>query len=203
MDVITGVTCFLSFVSLWFWTYLSWLRYWHRGSRNNRQLESLQRRHNGRDGVSKSTASPVFTQPLFGRRSKKTSKLRVTGLCVGNSQGTGEFPAQMASNAENVSIRWRHHIHKELMIKPQHDNNEMETLSFWLNFLVSSNNDSLIEFPPHMSIHLLVQHYVTYLLLSGLGVFSLLPFNQFADDLVEGLISNSIYHPCAHLIKLS
>ena len=46
---------------------------------------------------------------LFRRRSKKTSKLRVTGLCVGNSPGTGEFPAQMASNAENVSIWWRHH----------------------------------------------------------------------------------------------
>ena len=29
-------------------------------------------------------------------------------LC-GNSPGTGEFPAQMASNAENVSIWWRHH----------------------------------------------------------------------------------------------
>ena len=38
-----------------------------------------------------------------------TSKLRVTGLCVGNSPGTGEFPAQMASNAENVSIWRRHH----------------------------------------------------------------------------------------------
>ena len=38
----------------------------------------------------------------------KTSKLRVTGLCVGNSPMTGEFPAQMASNAENVSIWWRH-----------------------------------------------------------------------------------------------
>ena len=38
------------------------------------------------------------------------SKLRVTGLCVGNSPGTGEFPAQMASNAENVSIWWRHHV---------------------------------------------------------------------------------------------
>ena len=38
-----------------------------------------------------------------------TSKLRVTGLCVGNSPRTGEFPAQMASNAENVSIWWRHH----------------------------------------------------------------------------------------------
>ena len=42
---------------------------------------------------------------------KKTSKLRVTGLFVGNYPGTGEFPAQMASNAENVSIWWRHHVH--------------------------------------------------------------------------------------------
>ena len=46
---------------------------------------------------------------LFRRRSKKTSKLRVTGLCVGNSPGTGDFPAQMASNAENVPVWWRHH----------------------------------------------------------------------------------------------
>ena len=46
---------------------------------------------------------------LFTRRSKKISKLRVTVLCVGNSPETGEFPAQMASNAENVSIWWRHH----------------------------------------------------------------------------------------------
>ena len=29
---------------------------------------------------------------------------------VGNSPGTGEFPAQMASNAENVSIWWRHPV---------------------------------------------------------------------------------------------
>ena len=47
---------------------------------------------------------------LFRRRSKKTSKLRVTGLCVGNSPGTGEFPAEMASYAENVSIWWCHHV---------------------------------------------------------------------------------------------
>ena len=45
----------------------------------------------------------------FKQRSKKTSKLRYTGLCVGNSPVTGEFPAQKASNAENVSIWWRHH----------------------------------------------------------------------------------------------
>ena len=47
---------------------------------------------------------------LSKRRSKKTSKLRVIGLCVGNSPVTGEFPAQMASNAENDSIWWRHHV---------------------------------------------------------------------------------------------
>ena len=34
--------------------------------------------------------------------------LRVTGLCAENSPVTGEFPAQMASNAEKVSIWWRH-----------------------------------------------------------------------------------------------
>ena len=33
---------------------------------------------------------------------KKTSKLRVTGLCEGNSPATGEFPAQEASNAEKI-----------------------------------------------------------------------------------------------------
>ena len=41
---------------------------------------------------------------LSRRRSKKTSKLRVTGLCAGHSPVTGEFPAQRASKAENVSI---------------------------------------------------------------------------------------------------
>ena len=51
------------------------------------------------------------------RRSKKTSKLIVTGLCVGNSPVTGEFPAQRASNAEKVSIWWRHHVQVDLVIK--------------------------------------------------------------------------------------
>ena len=46
---------------------------------------------------------------LFRRKSKKTSKLCVTGLCAGNSLVTSEFPTQMASNVENVSIWWRHH----------------------------------------------------------------------------------------------
>ena len=37
-------------------------------------------------------------------------KHQSTSLCEENSPGTGEFPAQMASNAENVSIWWRHHV---------------------------------------------------------------------------------------------
>ena len=69
----------------------------------------LRWRHNGCDGVSNDQPHHCLVNSLFGRRSKKTSKFRVTGLCVGNSPGTAEFPAQMASNAENVSISWRHH----------------------------------------------------------------------------------------------
>ena len=71
----------------------------------------LQWRHNGLDGVSNHQPHHCLLSRLFGRRSKKTSKLRVTGLFAGNSPGTGEFPAQMASYAENASIWWRHHAH--------------------------------------------------------------------------------------------
>ena len=71
---------------------------------------SLQWHHNGRDSVSNHQPHDCLLKRLFRRRAKKTSKLRVTGLCVGNSPETGEFPAQMASNAENVSIWWRHHV---------------------------------------------------------------------------------------------
>ena len=46
---------------------------------------------------------------IMGRRWEKTLKLRVAAPYAGNSPGTGEFPAQMISNAENVSIWWRHH----------------------------------------------------------------------------------------------
>ena len=35
---------------------------------------------------------------------KKISKLRVPGLCEGNSPVTGEFPTQRVGNAENGSI---------------------------------------------------------------------------------------------------
>ena len=85
-----GVRCFVFFCCWLGWYPLRW-------------------RHDGRDSVSNHQPHDCLLSRLFRRRSKKTSNLRVTGLCVGNSPGTGEFPAQMASNAENVSIWWRHH----------------------------------------------------------------------------------------------
>ena len=72
-------------------------------------VQTIVWRHNGRDGVWNQQPHDCFLNRLFRRRSKKTSKLRVTGLCAGNSPITGEFPAQMASNAEYVSFWWRHH----------------------------------------------------------------------------------------------
>ena len=71
---------------------------------------SLQWRYNGHEGVSNHQPHHCLLNRLYRHKSKKTSKLRVTGLCEGNSPVTGEFPVQMASNAENVSIWWRHHV---------------------------------------------------------------------------------------------
>ena len=71
---------------------------------------SLQWRHDGHDSVSNHQPHDCFLNRLSRRRSMQTSKLRVTGLCAGNSPGTGEFLTQMASNVESVSIWWRHHV---------------------------------------------------------------------------------------------
>ena len=70
---------------------------------------TLQWCHSGRNGVSNNHPHHCLLNRLFRGRSKKIWKLRVTGLCAGNSSVIGEFPAQMGSDAENVSIWWRHH----------------------------------------------------------------------------------------------
>ena len=78
---------------------------------------TLQWRHNGRDSASNHQPHDCLLNHLFRRRPKKTSKLHVTGLCADNSPVTGEFPAEMASNMENVSISWRYHtsLHLQTM----------------------------------------------------------------------------------------
>ena len=53
---------------------------------------ALQWRHNGHDSVANHQPDDCLLNCLFRRRSKKTSKLRVTGLCVGNSPGPVNSP---------------------------------------------------------------------------------------------------------------
>ena len=91
---------------VWYWRYCQVTTYFGLLSQNH---EALQRRHNEHDGVSNHQPYDCLLNRLIRRRSKKALKLCVTGLCVGNSPVTGEFPAQRASNAQNVSIWWRHH----------------------------------------------------------------------------------------------
>ena len=55
-------------------------------------FRSLHWRHNDHDGVSNHQPHGCLLNRLFGRWSKKTSKLRVTGLCAGNSPGPVNSP---------------------------------------------------------------------------------------------------------------
>ena len=67
------------------------------------------------DGIMSGMASQITGVSIVcstvcsGADKKKTPKLRVTGLCEGNSPVTGGFPSQKTSNTENISTRWRHH----------------------------------------------------------------------------------------------
>ena len=74
------------------------------------KMTSFQWHHNGRDVVSNHQPRDCLLNSLFWRRSKKTSKLRVTGLCEGNSPGTGEFPAQKVTRKmfpfDDVIMSW-------------------------------------------------------------------------------------------------
>ena len=60
----------------------------------------LQWCHNERYGVSDHRRLDGLFKRLFRRRSKKTSKLRITGLCEGNPPVTSEFPSQTANKAD-------------------------------------------------------------------------------------------------------
>ena len=73
---------------------------------------TLQWRYNDHDCVWSHQPHGCLLNRLFRRRSKKTSKLRVTGLCVGNSPGPVNSPHKRASYAENASIWWRHHANE-------------------------------------------------------------------------------------------
>ena len=94
---------------------LQWHSYWLRMFRLMQY--PLQWRHNDHDGVSNHQPRGCLLNRLFRRRSKKTSKLHVTSLCVGNSPWPVNSPHKRASYEENVSIWWRHHVCQHLTRK--------------------------------------------------------------------------------------
>ena len=93
---------------VWVWSMLTlktsgWLLF------QNIIYSPLQWHHNELDVIWNHQHLDCLLNYLFRCRSKKISKLRVTGFCEGNSPVTSEFPAQRAINMENVSIWWHHH----------------------------------------------------------------------------------------------
>ena len=94
---------------------------WYANHMHSLHHQSLRWRHNGRDSVSNHQPHDCLLNRLFRRRSKKTLKLRVTGLCEGNSPVTDEFPTQMASYAENFPFD------DVIMMKKQQQNQPIVT----------------------------------------------------------------------------
>ena len=100
----------------WHINFVRILRNSNRNSGHN-HYSTLLWRHYECFGVSNHQPHDCLPNRLIRRILKKTPKLRVTGLCEGNSPVTGEFPAHRASNAKNVSIWWRHHDFVELHVE--------------------------------------------------------------------------------------
>ena len=60
----------------------------------------------------------VYSTVYSDADQRKYQSSTLVAICAGNSPETGEFPAQMATNAKNVSIWWRHHVQStETIIK--------------------------------------------------------------------------------------
>ena len=93
--------------------WIIWMNVWHEFQRHNQWWPRLVTHICFTRPVWVKITSELCSLQLFNRlfrrRSKKTSELRVTGLCKGTSPVTGEFPAQRASNADKVLI-WRRDV---------------------------------------------------------------------------------------------
>ena len=117
-------------------------------------------RHNERYGVSNHRGLDCLLSRVFRRKSKKTSKLRVTDLCEGNSLVTREFPARRASNAENVSIWWRHHA----MTWKNNDNKTVCT-EYSLSCVLPKPSNGIIH--PHLYISVYMYIYISMYVYTG------------------------------------
>ena len=73
-------------------------------------LFSLQWRHNEHDGVSNHQPPDCLTQPSIQAQIKENIKAPRHWPLWGEFTGDRWTPRTRASNAENVSIWWRHHV---------------------------------------------------------------------------------------------
>ena len=122
---------------------------------------SVQLRHNKRDGVSNHQPHDCLFNRLFKAQIKENIKApRHWPLCR-NSPVTGEFPAQCASNAENVSIWCRHHVSAGLCAS--HDLIIDQSCMYQLNSTVISGvhrtNSEIHERIHHSEICILLLKY--------------------------------------------
>ena len=84
--------------------------------------------------ASQITAVSMVSSTVCSDAYNKKTKNRVTGLYEGKLPVTGEFPSQRASNAENVSIWWRHHDPINCLMACFYNNdNSLCWMSFRLN----------------------------------------------------------------------
>ena len=119
------------YFSFGFCTNLDWSMLWGAPAEGSK-LFTLHWRHNECEDVSNHQCLDCLLSRLIRRRSKKTSKLRVTCLCEGISPVTGEFPAKKASKAENVSIWLRHHVMAPYWWTEQQDTETVTSPLYWL-----------------------------------------------------------------------
>ena len=95
---------------------------------------TLHWRHNEHDGVLNHQPHGCLLNRLFRRRSKKTSKLRLTGLCVGNSPHKGPVTRKMLP-FDDVIV----HV---VIINPH-----QSKLPQWVPHVVILNNDDFYVTP--------------------------------------------------------
>ena len=91
--------------------------------------------------ASQSPACRWFAQEFVLAQIKENIKASRHWLLEGNSLVTGEFPQQRASNAKNVSIRWRHHVVFDIICK---------TLAYYSAAKFKTSNFTTIQYGRQM-----------------------------------------------------
>ena len=98
----------------------------------------LQWRHNERDGVSNHRRLNRLLNRLFRGRSKKTSKLRVTGFGRGIHRWPMDSPHKGTVTRENVAIWLRHYVADVLQARSEFCFHScIERVKYFNNFLRS------------------------------------------------------------------